>query len=127
VPEGVARRSAGDSVAATVAGQIHSSKSESRPVLAGGVQAALCGKHGQGRWFESTIRPPQLPAVSGSTVKLLEIADIEAVEADQNDVNLIVGRDRYHAPHVAQRMSSSCESVHECRFDQWSQGQRQFD
>ena len=22
----------------------------------GGVQAALCGKHRQGRWFESTIR-----------------------------------------------------------------------
>ena len=34
----------------------------------GGVQAALCGKHRQGRWFESTIRNVERrPNYSGHT------------------------------------------------------------
>ncbi len=40
----------------------------------GGVQAALCGKHRHGRWFESTIRGASaaagLDAVAASTDRL---------------------------------------------------------
>jgi two-component system LytT family response regulator len=53
---------------------------------------------------------PRLLAEAGSRMHMLDVAQVEAVEADRNYVKLIVGRDTFHARSTLQQAERTLQS-----------------
>ena len=76
----------------------------------GGVQAALCGKHRQGRWFESTIRKATIVAITLVAYKLILIGiGFWASSRNRNEEDFFLGG-RALGPVVAAISYSSSAS-----------------
>jgi two-component system LytT family response regulator len=58
----------------------------------------------------ASARRPRVLAELGSHMHLLDVAQIEAAEADRNYVKLIVGRDAFHARSTLQQAQKTLES-----------------
>jgi two-component system, LytTR family, response regulator len=74
-----------------------------------GALAGLLEKLEQGARARSEVQPRVL-AEAGSRMHMLDVAQVEVVEADRNYVRLTIGRDTFHARSTLQQAEKSFQS-----------------